>query len=574
MPSYNRYNNNNQQNSIGGDNRGFFNKMLRGLSTWGMDTENMVVKNTYSIGIHEDPKAQGADYGTNMYDIFTKKLISKMLDRKSIAYLDRAYLDKRKILKQYAIKDEIKDFLTQIADEAIIYNDDNFFCKMRDLPDEFDNTVRQRYQENFNKIYRNFGFNDGLTAWNYFKNFLIEGYISFEIVYDNKQKNIIDLTPIDPMTLVVATDPGTGTIVWIQYPDNPQIRRVLLDAQVVYISYSNNNEYGETSYVENLIRPYNQLKMLEQTRLLYNMNQAAIYKKFIIPTNGLTRAAAEQQIYELMSEYHEDVQWDETMGTVTINGSTNIPHSKDFWFPNSDLGSPTVEIMAAQGTDLNEDTMLQWFFKILKRASKLPFSRFDEDSGGGNIYNDSTEITRDEIKFGNYIKRLRTIFKEIIIKPMKIQMIMDFPELKDDNLFHSSMQAIFNTNELFEEWKYLNNLAKRAEIASTLSSNLQDSEQKPFLHIEWIIRKIMKFTDADIDENNKYKLSGMSGSVGGEGGGAPGGGGAQPQGGGAQGGEEPGGAQSQGGGEEPGGGAQPQGGEGGGAQPQGGGFDF
>jgi hypothetical protein len=555
MSSYNRYNNNKPMDNPGGtiDNRGFLSRTLRNLSNWGMDPQQMVVKNSYSVGIHEDPQsvALTQDGGNNFYDIFTKKIISKILDRKSIAYLDRAYQDKRKILRQYAIKDEIKDFITQISDEAIIFNDDNFFCKMKDLPDEFDNSIKQRWQENFNKIYRNFGFNDGLTAWNYFKNLLIDGYISFEVVYDNKQKNIIDLQPIDPMTLVVSTDPATNTIVWIQYPDNPQIRRVLLDVQIIYISYSNNNEFSETSYVENLIRPYNQLKMLEQTRMLYNINQAAIYKKFIIPTNGLTRQQAEQQMYELMSEYHEDVQWDDTMGTVSINGSTNVPHSKDFWFPNSDLGSPTVEIMPSQGTDLNEDTMLTWFYKNLKRASKLPFSRFDEDSGGGNIYNDSTEITRDEIKFGNYIKRLRTIFKEIFIKPLKIQMIMDFPELKDDNLFHSSIQAIFNSNELFEEWKYLNNLSKRAEIASTLSSNLQDADGKPFLHIEYIMRKIMKFTDADIAENNKYKLlgGGMAPSEGGvaQGGGAQaefGGGGAQgefggAQGGGAQAGEAP-----------------------------------
>ena len=519
MASYNRYTNTNQHSDISSsaENKGFFNKQLRNLSNWGQDHDNMILKNTVSHGVHEDPN--GDIGGTSTYDIFTKKILSKMLNRKSIAYLDRAYEDKRKILRQYAIKDEIKDFLTQIADEAIIYDDNNFFCHVEDLPSEFDNTIKQKYQEYFKTIYRNFGFSDGLTAWNYFKNFLIDGFIAYEIVYDNKQKNIVELSPIDPMTIVVATDPGTATIVWVQYPDNPQLRRVLLDSQIIYISYSNNNDFAETSYVENLIRPYNQLKMLEQTRLLYNINQAAIYKKFIIPTNGLTRQAAEQQIYELMSEYHEDVQWDDTMGTVSINGSTDIPHSKDFWFPNSDLGTPDMQIMASQGTDLNEDTMLQWFFRILKRASKLPFSRFDEESGGGNIYGDSSEITRDEIKFSHYIKRLRTIFKEILTKPLKIQMILDFPEVKDDNLFHSSLKLVFNSNELFEEWKYLNNLAKRADIVSNLSSNLVDVEGNSWLHIEWLVRKIMKLSDDDIAENNRYKLGGGGAGAGaGEGG--------------------------------------------------------
>jgi hypothetical protein len=130
-------------------------------------------------------------------------------------------------------------------------------------------------------------------------------------------------------------DPESGTLVWVQYPDDPKLRRLLLDAQIIYISYSNNQDYTETSYVEPLIRPYNQLKLLEQTKILYNINQAAIYKKFVIPIGGLSRNAAEQQIAQLMSEYHEDIQWEDDLGIVKINGSSNIPHSKDYWFPSS-----------------------------------------------------------------------------------------------------------------------------------------------------------------------------------------------------------------------------------------------
>jgi len=496
-------------------NRGFFNKLLRSLSNYGMDAESMV-RNQVSIGINENPnQAQGGSY----YDLFTKKVIAKLLDRKSIAQLDRAYEDKRKILRQYSIKDRIKDYLTEIADETVIYDTNNFFCQMEDLPEEFDEQLRQKYQENFKRIYYNFGFNDGLTAWYYFKNLLIDGFIAYEIVYDNKQKNIVNLSAIDPLTLVPSTDPTTNTLVWVQYPDNPQLRRIMLDAQIIYISYSNNNEFAETSYVENLIRPYNQLTMLEQTRMLYNINQAAIYKKFIIPTGGLSRQQAEQQIYQLMSEYHESVTWDDRMGLMYINGSTDIPHSKDFWFPSSADGTPTVEIMPSQGTNLNEDVMLIWFFKNLKRATKIPFSRFDEETGGGNVYDGTAEITRDEVKFGLFISRLRTIFKEIIVKPVKIQMIMDYPELREDNLFQTSIKIKFNSNQLFEKFKQLNNLAKRAEIASTLSSNLQDAEGKPYLHVEWIIRNVMELTEKDIQENNAFKIKSAIGEATGGGGG-------------------------------------------------------
>ena len=535
MASYDRY----KGNATSQTNFGLFNRMLRGMSTafGGLEYNDMRIRNAYAIGANEETTdVLYQPNSSNMYDIFTKKTIARFLDKKSIAYLDRTYLDKRKILRQYSIKDEIKDFIIQIADECIIYDENNRFCFVKELPDSYDETIRQKYQENFTKLINTFGFNEGQIAWNYLKNLLIDGYIAYEVIYDDKQKNSIDLAPLDPLTLIVATDPNTNTMIWIQHPDNPQLRKILLDVQVIYISYSNNNEYGETSYVENLIRPYNQLKMIEQARLLYNINQASIYKKFVIPVNGLTRQQAEQQIYELMSEYHEDVQWDERMGTVSMNGSTNIPFSKDFWFPEGNGGTPNIEIMQPNQVDLNEDIVLQWFYKILKRASKLPFQRFDEDNGGGTYaYDSNASITRDEVKFKNYITRLRTIFKEIIVKPLKIQMILDFPELKDDINFNNSIKLEFISDTLFEEWRYLKNLSERAQIASTLSSSIVDAEGKPFLHVEWVVRHIIKLTDADLEENDKYKILDRKrlggggpqegGEAGGFGGGSFGGGG-------------------------------------------------
>ena len=426
-----------------------------------------------------------------------------------------------------------------------MYDDDNYFCSLTDLPDSYDQSIRAKYQENFRRIYNAFNFNDGLTAWNYMKTFLIDGFLAFEIVYDDNQKNIIDLNLLDPLTLIVAAEPGTGTVVWIQNPDIPQLRRVLLDANIIYISYSNNLDYDETSYVEGLIKPYNQLKLLEFTKLMYNLNQASIYKKFVIPVNGLTRQQAEQQIQQLMSEYHEDIEWDDRTGIPYINGSTKIPHSKDYWFPSSEAGVPEMTIEQPEQAQLNEDITLQWFYKSLKRASKMPFSRLDEEQGGGAFYDDTSSLTMDEIRFKTFVNRLRTLFKEILVKPLKIQMVLDFPELEQDRIFDSYIKLKFNSNDLFEEWKHLNNLSKRAEISSTLSSNLQDAEGKPYLSIEWIVRNIMKFTDKDIEENNKYKMmSGLAGEGAGAGGGGGGGGmppdmGMPPEMGGAQGGGAP-----------------------------------
>lgn len=510
--SFNRYNNQNDfNNNQDNNNKLFFNKFLKSISSWGMYYNDMVFKNSYSLGIYEDPISQNSS--VDMYELVTKKQISKFLENKNIAYLDLSYPEKRNILRTYAVKHEISNFVSRVTNEAIIYDDSNFFCYADDLPLDINEDVRQKWIENFKRLYISFGFNDGIIAWEYFKQFLIDGYLAFEIIYDDKLRNVIGLQQIDPLTLTIVTDPVNNMIVWVQYPNDPVNRRVLLDSQIIYISYSNNS-ISETSYIEPLIRPFNQLRLLELTRLLFNINHSAIYRNIIVPVNGLTKAKARTQLYDLMSEYHEEIDWDEHLGIISINGSSKLKHSKDIWLPSSEFGTPSVDIVTPQGINLNEDVVLLWFHRKLKQASMLPFNRFDDDNGGGIISGvENYELTHQEDMFQKFLKRIRTIFKEIILKPLKIQMYLDFPELKNDVQFNSSIKIKYNTNVQHEEMRYLLGLEKRAQIASTLMSNLQDGEGKSYLSIEWIMKNVIKFTDEQIKENERYKLKNENAST-------------------------------------------------------------
>jgi len=544
MASYNPMNNPQNQVSVSGavQNRGVFSKILRELSSWGMNYDDMIVKNSYAVSINEDPLAQK---GYGMYDFFSQKAIASVMAKKSIPYLDRAYPDKRRILREYSIKDEVRDFVTTLADEVVIYGDDKKFCKPRSLPDEYSQEIKNKYQETFEKIYSKFGFNDGMTAWYFIKGFLIDGYLAFEIVYDDKFKNIIHFNQLDPVTLVPGYEPTTGKHIWIQYPEDPQLRRILLDSQIIFMSYSTQREYSETSYVEGLIRPYNQLKIMEQTRLMFNMLNAMIYQKFTIPVTGLSRQRAEEQIAQLIADYSEEVEWDDSMGTVTINGSKHLPYNKQLWFPDGESGTPQFELVSPEGHNLNESDMLTWFFNALKRASRIPFSRFDKDNGGGNIFSDASEMTRDEVKFSNFINRLRMAFKEIIVKPIKLQMIIEFPELIKDEIFQNAVGVEFNSNDLFEEWKRLNNLQKRSEIVASMLSSIQTADGQSYFHVEYLVDTILKLTEEEKQSNARYKLKGGLGAVGGEGGGPEGG----PEGGAPDMGAPEGGAPSEFGGE-------------------------
>lgn len=496
------YTNNNNIQTFGSqnttvENRGLFSRILRTLSNYGMNYDDMIVRNQVGIGINEDPYSAK---GNSMYSFFSQRAVASVLNRKSIPYLDRSYADKRRILREYSIKDEIRDFISTVADESIVYNDDRDFCSPAMLSTEYSTEITDKYMEYFEKIYNKYGFSDTIGAWNMMKDFLIDGYLAVEIIYDDRKKNIIGFNRLRPETIVPAYEPTVGHL-WIQYPEDPQLRRIFLDSQIVFVSYSTQNDYSETSYVEGLIKPYNQLKILEQTRIMFNVINATLYQKFTIPIKGLSRQRAEEQIGQLIHDYSEEVEWDDSLGVLNINGSKHLPYNKQIWFPDGDAGTPTMELMSPQGHDLNEESMLKWFHQALKRASKIPLNRF-EGEGGGNLVTDASEMTREEIKFHNFIKRLRANFKEIIVKPLKLQMLIEFPELKDDDSFMNQVDVVFNTNQVFEEWKKLGNLEKKAGIVSTLLGVMNG--EKPYFHIEYIMDHIFKMTPEEKAENEKY----------------------------------------------------------------------
>jgi hypothetical protein len=529
----------NNFHGVGNQNKGFFSKILRNITNWGMDADEMIVRNTNAVAMNQTPTPVG--YVDNMYDIVSRNSVAKILQTKSISYLDRGYPEKQRILREYARKDEIREYISIIADEAVVYSESEDFCFPTELPQEFSEEIKKKYHENFKKIYNIFNFNNGTVAWNYFRILLIDGFLAFEVIYDDKNRNIIGINQLDPTTLLPSVEPTTGDSIWVQYPESPEFRRILLDSQIIYISYSSGAEFSETSYVENLIRPFNQLKLLEQTRIMFNVLSAMINRVTTIPVSNMSRHMAEEQMAKIIMEYSDEVTFDEGFGTVSMNGSPHLQYNKNIFLTAGDSGTPTIENMKFEGHNLNENDMLTWFFNALKRASKIPFSRFDKTNGGGNIYGDVTDMSRDELHFYNFIQRLRTVYKEIVIKPWKIKMVLDFPELEKDPNFLSKINVEFNGSNLFHEWKKINNIAKRADIVSKLLE-FKGADDKPFFSLDYLMREYMKMTDEELKDNETWKkVKGVGGSS--EGGGeglGEGGGGALPDfgGGGGEGGGE------------------------------------
>lgn len=511
MNTYNPYNNR-LNNAILGDIVNTNNSNISGglmsrlsnLSLFGRNYERSVLKNAKGIHKYEDTSMNIGSPGTKdyYYSVFSRKSFAMMQERQNIAALNHEYFYKLPIFQEYATKGEIRDVITKLANEVVVYNKNKKFCEITDFPNNYSQIIKKRSKEIFEEIYMKLGFADRSYGWDLFRDFLVDGFICKEIIYDQKKKNIIGFQTLDPRTVIPYTDPKTGVHYWIQNAlDSQQNTRVFTDAEMIYVSYSGSSNYMETSYVEPLIRPYNELKNVERAKLQFNLINGTMHKKIVIPTHGMSPSQAEQELLTLISDYKDNVQFDDTTGVTYIDGSKDLPWSKEVWLSNDGESEPTYEIIKPEGADLNEDTILIWFRNNFKMATKFPFTRFDTSSGGGNIYGFGSDVSYDDYNFNKFVGRLRAIYKDIILKPVSLQMLLEFPELDQNEFFINDLDISFYGHSEIEKAKELANLQAKASIANDLMNNFKKDENTPVFHWRYVAKHIMELSDEMLQEN-------------------------------------------------------------------------
>lgn len=493
-------------------------KTLRKLASLGMSYDDMVIKNSKAIGPTE------ADIGNSGYmpsDFLYSLMLSDIGQKKYIAYFDKSIKARRDYLRKFAMNSEIEFITETIADEAVVYDSRNFFCKpdvqnlRKILKDEVEPEIVNYVWDSFNKIYYAHHFVEGYDAWSYFKQFLIDGFLAFEIVWDAKAENIIGFKELDPLSIrpgIAQAENGSIQKVWVQYEDNPSMKRELYDSQVIYISYAKSNFTNRTSYVERLIRSFNLLRIMENSRVIWNIMNASFRMKMVVPIGTKSPQKAKESLAELMSVYKEDINLDMDSGELSVNGKPSMQFYKNYLFPSKNGESPEIETLGADGYDLSDTDALSYFKNKLRDDSKVPYERFDKQNGGGSWTNDATSMNREEIRFSRFINRLRSVFQEIILKPLLLQAQVKYPELKDDMLFKSSIGLDWEEDNLFKESKEMEIMNKRVDFVNNMMGLMVDEiddsgmvNEIKYFDGQFLAEKYLKLSNADLQLNQKYK---------------------------------------------------------------------
>ena len=486
-------------------------KYLKTLSNLGMNYDDMVIRNSRAIGVTEAELGYQQNpmgfLNDDMYSLFASLSLTDISLKKNISFFDKNYAKKREELRNFALQDEIEDILDIISDEAIVTDETGKFSYFK-YSGELKDELLEECEEEYNKIMIYLGFTTEGGAWNYFRKWLIDGYLAFEIIYDNEQKEIIGFKELDPCSLMPAVDEKTNKKIWIQYKDDRVKERVLYDSQIIYISYSQTNSAQRVSYVERLIRSFNLLRIMETTRIIWAVNNSSFKTKFIIPVGGQSKNRSKQSLATLMNNYHEIVDFDFESGTLKTNGKPMMQFSKEYWLPSKDGDSPEIDTLGGDGPDISDVEALKYFSDKLKKASKIPFTRFDTDNG--TVFEmDATSTLREEIKFSKFIDRLRAIYKEIWMKPLYIQMCLNHKELSNDFAFRNSIGCKYVKDNIFEELKEMELSTKRAEYISTIKDSYveQDAEMNdiPYFDLDYLVEQKGGFSPEFLEGNKQAK---------------------------------------------------------------------
>jgi len=487
-------------------------KILKDLSTLGMAYDDMIIRNSRAVGFTEsqigygfmNPMGSDAD---DMYAAFAALSLTDTTLKKNISYFDKDYVKKRDQLRTFAVQDEIEDILDIITDEAIVFDESNYFA-YSEFNGEISVKIEEEVADVYNNVYTYFGFTDAIQPWNYFRKWLVDGYLAFEIVYNDKQTEIIGFKELDPISLLPGIDTDTGKKMWVQYKGQGVKERKLWDSQVIYLSYSQVNSPQRISYVERLIRSFNLLRVMETTRIIWAVSNASFKTQFIIPVGGKSKTRAKQSLAQLMNSYREVVDFNYESGEIQTNGKPMMPFNKEYWLPSKDGEQPEISTIGGDGPDLGDTESLKYFADKLKLASKIPFSRFDKE--GGSTYDmEASGMLRDEIKFSKFINRLRSIFQEILVKPVYLQMCLNHPELANDIAFKAGLGLNFVKDNLFEEMKEMDLQTKRVDFIGNMKTQLStmDAEMNeiPFFDLGWLIKRYGGFARDDLKANERAK---------------------------------------------------------------------
>ena len=256
------------------------------------------------------------------------------------------------------------------------------------------------------------------------------------------------------------------------------------------------NKGSTLSYLHKAIKSLNQLRMIEDSLVIYRLSRAPERRIFYIDVGNLPKMKAEQYLRDVMMRYRNKLVYDANTGEIR-DDKKYMAMLEDFWLPRREGGRGTEISTLPGGQNLGEITDIEYFKKKLYRSLNVPPSRMDGE-GGFNLGR-SSEILRDELKFTKFVARLRKRFSNMFNDMLKTQLILkNIITPEDWEVMSEHIQYDFLYDNHFSE-------LKDAELMNERLTLCQAAEPYvgKYYSQDYVRRKILRQTDIEIIEQDK-----------------------------------------------------------------------
>ena len=427
--------------------------------------------------------------------------------------------------REVSLHPEVDSAIDEVVNEAIVADGDDSPVEIELSNLEQSESIKKRIREEFNEIKRLLQFDK--KCYHIFRRWYIDGRLYYHKVIDiaKPTEGIQELRYIDPLKIKkmreVKKKPAQGSADKTKILNYGDVNEYYLyNPKGVFnhkaaVSLAGNDQLGvkiapdaitfctsglmdmnqnlPLSYLHKALKAVNQLRMIEDSLVIYRMSRAPERRIFYIDVGNLPKVKAEQYLREVMSRYRNKLVYDASTGEIR-DDKKFMSMLEDFWLPRREGGRGTEITTLPGAQNLGELKDVEYFLKKLYKSLNLPPSRVGEEKGFS--LGRSNEILRDELKFIKFVGRLRKQFSHLFNDMLKTQLILKGVITVDDwELMEQHIQYDYLFDNHFTELKEIEMIGERLNLVERM---------QPFMGVYYsndhIKRQILQQKESEIEE--------------------------------------------------------------------------
>jgi DNA-dependent RNA polymerase auxiliary subunit epsilon len=435
--------------------------------------------------------------------------------------IDAAAKNENDLISRYrdvAAYPDCDSAIEDIVNEAVASQDDEAVVKLDLEKVELSSSVKKLIEEEFTNVLKLLDFHS--KSHDIFKRWYIDGRVYYHKIVDASKgkEGIQELRYIDPRKIKKVRkvnkvrDQKTGVdfiekieeffiynekglMMTVPNTANQSMGLQISPDSICFVSSGilDLDKNMVMGYLQKAIKVVNQLKMTEDSLVIYRMTRAPERRIFYIDVGNLPKAKAEQYVKSIMNQYRNKVTYDATTGEVRDEKKT-MSMLEDFWMPRREGGKGTEITTLEGGQNLGQIDDINYFQNKLYGALNVPLSRMKPDQGMN--FGRQAEITRDELKFSKFISRLRKKFSELFDDLLKTQLVLkgimsaqDWDKIKEDVYYN------FTQDAYVAEAKESEILRNRLDLLNTINPFVGT-----YFSREYVYDKILQLTEEEWDD--------------------------------------------------------------------------